>query len=196
MTTTIRQRRPSGRRRTLLLPAALTALLALAVAGCGDDSSDGVSSLETEAAQTEAASDPTSGGGGGGGAAEDELEQAQAFAECMRENGFDMPDPEIGPDGSMTMQGLPMGDPVAEAALDACADLMPASQSGGDVDEGALQDALLAYAQCMRENGYDMPDPDFSGGAIPLPSVPQEGDDPALLNAHAACEDILASVGS
>ena len=31
-------------------------------------------------------------------------------------------------------------------------------------DLAEREDELLAFAVCMRENGYEMPDPDFSSG--------------------------------
>ena len=50
------------------------------------------------------------------------LEQARAFAKCMREHGVDMPDPQASPGGGMT-QALTISpdDPSMETAQAACA---------------------------------------------------------------------------
>jgi hypothetical protein len=55
------------------------------------------------------------------------------------------------------------------------------------------EDELLAFAVCMRENGYDMPDPDFSGnghrGAGPFGDA-IDTDDP-VQRAVKSCEGIV-----
>jgi hypothetical protein len=51
------------------------------------------------------------------------LEKYRAFAACMRENGVDLPDPS--PDGSLQLSltdGINPGDPVFQAAVEACRD--------------------------------------------------------------------------
>ena len=40
------------------------------------------------------------------------------------------------------------------------------------IDRTEMEDRTLEYAACMREHGFDMPDPDFSGGAGPGPRGP------------------------
>ena len=183
--------------RRSLVPAvtaalALTLPLSLALTACGDDPDDpGVATLD--------GSTDDDGGDDDGGAAdsEEELEeQALAFSQCMRENGVpDFPDPEV-EDGRIRMRvGGPDGgqlDPEAmEQAQEACQDLAP--RGGGSMseeDRQEMQDRFLEYAQCMRENGYDMPDPDFSGdgGMFRLQGEPG---DPAFQQAQEACEDQL-----
>jgi hypothetical protein len=37
----------------------------------------------------------------------------------------------------------------------------PVERNGDEFDPTDMQDELLAFAQCMRDNGIDMPDPDF-----------------------------------
>ncbi len=52
------------------------------------------------------------------------------------------------------------------------------------------------FAACMRDNGFDMPDPDFSGLALrgdgPFGEVDLE--DPAFESALEQCDDILANI--
>jgi len=56
------------------------------------------------------------------------------------------------------------------------------------------EDELLAFAVCMRENGYDMPDPDFTGnghsGAGPFGDA-IDTDDPDFQRAVESCEGIV-----
>jgi hypothetical protein len=61
------------------------------------------------------------------------------------------------------------------------------------------QDAALAYARCMRENGVDMPDPvvtEESGGAV---SIDQQGGTPVSKEKMAAadgkCRHFMAAAG-
>lgn len=54
-----------------------------------------------------------------------ELDQFQAFAECMRDNGLqDFPDPQ--PGGQGLFEGLDRTNPGFQAALEACQDVLPA----------------------------------------------------------------------
>lgn len=180
--------------RRSLVPALVAALsLTMTVTACGDDEDD-------PAVATIDGTDTDDGGADDGGAAktEEELEeQALAFSQCMRENGVpDFPDPEI--DGGRIRMRVGGGaggadlDPQAvDRAMEACEDLAP--RGGGNMsaeDRQEMQDAFLDYAQCMRENGYDMPDPDFSDGDGMF-RLEGEPDDPAFQQAQAACEDEL-----
>lgn len=68
---------------------------------------------------------------------------------------------------------------------------------GGSGDQVAFEDAMLAYAQCMREHGVDMPDPTFSEdgmGAIAVRSTDAGEQDPtsrAFEGAAEACDPIM-----
>jgi hypothetical protein len=174
--------------RRSLVPALVAALaLTMSLAACGEDGDDpGVATLNGSDGEDD---------GGAAGDVQDLEEQALAFAECMRENGVpDFPDPVV-EDGRIQVRiGGPDGggelDPEAmEAAQEACQDLAP--RGGGNFseeDRQEMQDAFLEYAQCMRDNGYDMPDPDF-GGDGGLFRMEGEPDDPAFQQAQKACED-------
>lgn len=92
------------------------------------------------------------------------------FAKCMREHGVDMPDPEF--KGSGEVAGIKMGGPdlapgEMEDAQKACRKHLPPSASGeapGLSEEE--QDAFLAFARCMRENGVNVPDPKPEDGGL------------------------------
>lgn len=89
-----------------------------------------------------------------------------AWAECMREHGVDVPDPtdghyRLGDGGSLTPE-------QAEAADDACEPWQRMAESGaGSTPLSAEQkQSFLDHAQCMRDRGWDMPDPTFDGGRV------------------------------
>jgi hypothetical protein len=56
---------------------------------------------------------------------------------------------------------------AATATLAGCgADSPTSAAGGGKGDEAANRKAMLDYAACMRKNGVDMPDPQFSAGRV------------------------------
>ena len=181
--------------RRSLVPALVAALaLTMSVTACGADAEEpGVATLN----DTDGGSGEDGADGEEAGSEKDLEEQALEYAECMRENGVpDFPDPQI-EDGGIRMQiGGPDGelDPEAlDQANEVCQDLAP--RGGGNFseeDRQEMQDAFLEYAQCMRDNGYDMPDPQFGeGGEGGMFRMRGEPDDPAFQKAQEACEDKL-----
>jgi hypothetical protein len=102
-------------------------------------------------------------------------EGALKFAKCMREHGVDMPDPQRDAKGGIRItQSRRAGDGMTDAKMQAaqkdCEKYMEAG--GGPVRDPAMearmQDALFAYAKCMRSHGVDMPDPQISGGKVTM----------------------------
>jgi hypothetical protein len=180
------------RRRALFVALALAATLA----ACGDDDSggdtdDGVASIDGDAAEQAAddgEGDGDGGGGPGGRGRDPEFEDAMLeYAQCMRDNGVDMPDPEFGDDGSVSIRAgggpgeEPGGaeDPDFEAAEEECSPIMEDARPEVDIDpeeQAEMQDRMLQVAQCMREKGHDMPDPEFTDdGGVLMRSGPPEG---------------------
>jgi hypothetical protein len=146
------------RRYTIAL---MLGLLTLSAAACSDDKGDGGVPSVGDTASESAAED--------GGGELDGFEQALAYSECMRDNGItDFPDPEQHGDG--VGLSLPEGmDPQSEdfkAAEEACKELMPGPGEGETLDP-EIYEALLDYAECMRENGItEFPDPEPNGGIV------------------------------
>ena len=188
------------RRVALLL--VMAALLVTTATACGDKSgNNGVATLGGTSGSSDDADN-----GDGDTSAEDAEDQALEFSKCMRENGVpDFPDPEFNGEGGITIErsagpGDSADRETEEKAMKACEDKMP--RGGGNFseeDRAEMQDAFLEYAKCMRENGIDMPDPDFSegGGAFRM-GVGGDGmnpDDPAFKKADEACHDKLGDVG-
>jgi hypothetical protein len=165
--------------------------LAVLVSGCSGAAApgDGVASLEggTAATTTQTTQTP-------------EMEEALfAFTECMRDNGVPMSDPSIGPDGNL-VPGRPIleeGDQPDETfrealriAQEACAEYLEGvSLAFGGFDDTEFQDALLAFAECLRDQGIDVADPDFSQEGIRRgPQLFGDGFDPGDSEVQAAIE--------
>jgi hypothetical protein len=172
---------------------ALLVIVAGLLAACGNGSDDdGVASLGSDEAAGDAS--PSSD--------VDQEEALQAFAECMREHGIeDFPDPQVDEDGGIQISapddaaGFDRED--LDAAMEACQDLLPQGLEGGPSaeEQAALEDALLAYAQCMRDHGIDMPDPEFSGGGVIQRGGDIDPSDPAFQEADEACNHFLGDIG-
>jgi hypothetical protein len=62
------------------------------------------------------------------------------------------------------------------------------SSSGGDRQSQA-RDAMLDYARCMRDNGIDMPDPQFDGGRITQRGPEERVSPEKLRQAEEACKE-------
>lgn len=151
------------------LVAALALFVPLACGKDGSDGSDGVASID------EAATDDgdTSDGGDGEAPSDEEFRDAALeHAECMREQGIEeFPDPEFTEDGGSLIQ-LPDGvDPEElEAAEEECRPIMEeVAPDAGEIDpeeQAEMVDQLVEVAECMRERGHDVPDPevDDQGG--------------------------------
>jgi hypothetical protein len=191
-------------------PAVWAVVLGLVVAACGggaEASTDGVASLESN----DTASPPSTVIAE---ATPEDVEQAVlAFAACMRDHGVDMDDPTLSADGTIEFGfRVGSGEPgeidrdVVRAARDACSEHLENVTFGfRRGDDAELQDTLIEYAQCMRDNGYEMNDPDFSGfgpGSEQEEGEPRSGpfgviepDDPAFQAAQEACQDILGGFG-
>ena len=157
---------------------ATVAVLTLAglLAGCGgggDGDGSDVASLDENAA-SESDDAPDEGGGDSPRNSQEFQDALLEYAECMRDHGIDMPDPEFSGDGGVTQrmpegadgQRGPDGEPSEElqAAEEACRpiveDVMPEMDLSPE-EEAERQDQMLAMAECMRGKGHDMPDPEF-----------------------------------
>ena len=193
-------------RRGLVVIAAFSVLLAACGGGAASDG--GIASLQEEEADTGATTTT---------AAEVDPEQAFLdFTACMREHGIDMPDPEISSAGGgfafgITVEGsAEAGAPDnaemerMNAANEACSHFLEGVVSQFErPDMSEMQDQMLAFAQCMRENGVDMPDPEFSeDGSVSIFGPGEEGtaieidpNDTTFQEAQEACNEIFGGQG-
>ncbi|MEM7274789.1 MAG: hypothetical protein AAF547_17015 [Actinomycetota bacterium] len=144
----------------------------------GDDS--GTETTEASSADDEAPADDADdvGGADGAGPATDE-ELALEFAQCMRDNGVpEFEDPAVAADGSIDFGGQAQSgdldlDLVADA-FEICGDIIAGASflPTNGIDTTELEDDLLAFAQCLRDFGHDVADPDLSGPLVPGPDGP------------------------
>lgn len=208
--------------------AALPVASILLLGACSGGGSDGgVATLASEGesaaagADTPASDAPTE-------------EEILDWVECMRNEGLDIADPTVNEDGNLVLGGGPRGGiggprPAAgttattvagdaqppdreafQGAVETCGQPPRAAGSFSGEDRQEFQDAALELAQCMRGEGIDVPDPDFSGagpGGPPTGAAPADGggatvvrrgpfggldmSDPAVQAAFDTCRDSL-----
>jgi hypothetical protein len=153
-------------RRLFILP--VVAALAVIAAGCGGGSDSQVAQLEGASQTTSTAMTTTPAS-----AASDPQEALLSFVKCMRGEGIDLPDPDFsggGPGrgrgqggGFLVNSGIDPRDPKFQAAQQKCRPLLASIEQRFSPElRQAFQDAALEFAKCMRERGFDVPDPDFS----------------------------------
>ncbi|WP_157250157.1 hypothetical protein [Nonomuraea typhae] len=167
--------------RILLAAGALVAL-----AGCGTQATvAGVASVASAKPSSSASPSPTG--------SVDPQEQGRKFAQCMRDNGIDLPDPEPGEGkGMMVLNPKDVNKAQFKKAAEACKQYRP-FRDRADMKPEDLE-RLRDYAACMRENGVDMPDPDPGGGfGGKRPDV--KPDDPAFKKAVEACRAKFPQLG-
>jgi hypothetical protein len=180
---------------------ALIAAIALIVAACGGDAADdGVASIDDVATSTAASSTTTQPAAD----ADADEEAVLGFAACMRDRNIDFPDPIVDSEGNVGFDFEALGDLTEldeselESAFEACVPLLAGVSFGFErVFEADFQDDVVVFAGCMRENGIDMPDPDFAGileGRQLFPGWQPELDDPDFEAAFEACEDLLPGI--
>ena len=194
------------------VPAGATLLLVLVIGACSaGPAGSGVVSLQDPSASADPSAAPS--------ASVDPEDAMQAFAACMREHGIDIQvatagdGAPVGGGQTRVIENPRAGGPAQpgagpgneedfQAAEEACRPLLPA---GGMGDPNAtmdpeLADQLLEFAQCMRDHGIDMPDPQFNGGGVTVQigGPDGEGIDPQsdeFQAAQEACGDALPGGG-
>ena len=189
------------RRTGPVLALTVLALTVLLGACGGGGGGDGVATLGGENAA--GAGD---GGSGDHEPTKEETEEAfRKFAQCMREHGVDMPDPQFDDDGGVMINGTATAGSEEQAPEQfEAADKECRKHLQGVIDgrrknidpeqEQQMQEQALAFAKCMREHGIDMPDPQFGGEggqfSIALGSPDGGGldpNDPTFQQAQEAC---------
>jgi hypothetical protein len=189
----------------------LTALLVanvMVVAGCGGSGdAEGLASLQGSSDDSTATTEAN-------GTTVDSEQAMLDFAQCMRDHGVDYQDPTVDENGNMVMQRPSGGgegggfDPAdrdaMEAAREACSQYLEGiTQQFDRPDMTERQDLMLEYAACMRENGVDMPDPDFTtegdgqgpGARLGFNMGDYDPSDPAFQAANEACQEIFGASG-
>jgi hypothetical protein len=126
------------------------------------------------------------------------------FYQCLRDNGLDVADPGQGQQqGQQVGTGLPgvdQNDPAQMAIVEECARTHLGSTDGRvTIGEGQMGDnladtaALVAFVDCIRGHGFDMPDPAPDGRlSLPENADPQS---PEFQNAARDCAPHLDGGG-
>jgi hypothetical protein len=92
---------------------------------------------------------------------------ALKYAQCMRSHGVDMPDPQFSGGGMSMRIGGPGADRIPKATLDsaqkACQKILESVKppTMSKAQQAKARKAALKMAQCMRDKGFDFPDPQF-----------------------------------
>jgi hypothetical protein len=92
-------------------------------------------------------------------------ESAFKFAQCMRDHGVDMPDPQTDGAGGfgVTINGenQSLSKEKVDAAMEACRQYAPFGGDATGKPDAQAQENMLKFSQCMRDNGVEsFPDPD------------------------------------
>jgi hypothetical protein len=131
------------------------------------------------------------------------------FAQCMRENGIsDFPDPQPGEQGVRIGSGdIKEDQDTMDAASDKCQPILQDAMPAGADDPATAaerQDAILKMTQCVRDKGFDIPDPQVSTSGGLTRVQPAAGDmekmqklmqDPDFQSAMDECQEASGMPG-
>ncbi|MFD1539217.1 hypothetical protein [Nonomuraea guangzhouensis] len=158
--------------------AAIPLALALALTGCGANEGSGANVASVSSGKPAAAPSASAG--------EDRAAKGLKFAQCMREHGVPMDDPEPGK-GVMLKLDNSVPRETAEKAQEACKEYAP-NMDGGAKADPKMAEQMRKYSQCMRDNGVEaFPDPD--GGMLRMDSA--AGEDPDFKTAQEKCKEFM-----
>jgi hypothetical protein len=208
-------------KRLLLIAPALAAFT---LAACGGSSSDG-GTTGTQASASASPGSSTTRSGGQPGFMSDEVQaclkkQGVTLPQRAPRGGGGQPPEGYGPPGG----GLPGGGQPPEGAtppggagfggtmsdedrqklqdaMKACGVEMPDRGQGGgsqrpDINDAGYQKRVNDYVACVRENGFDLPDPDFSGDGPIFDPDKVDQSDKTFQAASAKCQSKLRPSGS
>jgi hypothetical protein len=156
----------------------LLPLLAFGLTGCGSGANTGIA---------------TAGGSGtpttetGPSPAANVTDRLRQYAECLRQHGVQVPDPDQGKSVQLSQPNLPQ----AKAAAAACQQYA-VSGAGDKAAQNVAHDR--AYAQCMRQHGFPtFPDPDPNTGLTIPKSIVRS---PNFAAADRVCSASVAKSGA
>jgi hypothetical protein len=197
----------------------LIAVLALVVAGCGSSGGGDTSASASTSASTDGDAGGDSGeasqGGGPGG-----FEISEEARACLDEQGVELPEAPAGgemPEGGPPAGGgMPEGEPPSagqmpegggagfggeqseemQEAFEECGVEVPTGgpgQGGGmpNTDSASFRNSVKQYVACVRENGYELPQPDLSGEGPIFDQSAVDQEDPEFKKASEQCQDLL-----
>ncbi|MBX6767341.1 MAG: hypothetical protein IRY90_09355 [Actinomadura rubrobrunea] len=110
------------------------------------------------------------------------------FARCMRANGINVPDPKDGDPKGIRLAVKGVDRDRLQDAMEKCRPYLVAGGRIPDLKDPKVRDQYTELAQCMRQQGIDVPDPD-SNGSFRLPKG--KIDRSRLDKAREACKHLL-----
>jgi hypothetical protein len=168
------------KRQQILGTAVVFAALALTGCGSGDDGSQVASGTGTQPS-TGSSSAPAS-------LSRDEM--GIKFAQCLREHGLDVKDPEPGKGIQLKLDPSMGSRDDVDKAMEACKQFDPQADGTNNANPQAEENGRK-FAECMRKNGVEkFPDPKPGQRGIMIDKA--VGDDPDFQKAQQACQPILA----
>ncbi|MEU4225006.1 hypothetical protein AB0F17_11975 [Nonomuraea sp. NPDC026600] len=160
--------------------AAIPLALALALTGCGAEAGGGADVASVSSGKPAAAAPSASAG-------EDRAAKGLKFAQCMREHGVPMDDPEPGK-GVLLKMDNSISPETAQKAQEACKEYAPSGGGPGGKVDPKMAEQMRKYSQCMRDSGVEaFPDPD--GGMLRMDSA--AGEDPDFKAAQEKCKEFM-----
>ncbi|WP_431923236.1 hypothetical protein [Nonomuraea jabiensis] len=173
--------------RTLIATPLLIALLAASAVGCGGrQDGAGVASVAAASSTKPAASASPTG-------TADPQEQARKFAQCMRDHGIPMEDPDPNGGGGLQAIGENVDKKKVTDAIQACQAYAP-FKDRKNLDPEQV-DKLRELAACMRENGVDWPDPNPDGTFTSDTPLKLDRNDPTFKKAFDVCGKKFPKMG-
>jgi hypothetical protein len=132
-------------------------------------------------------------------------QMALKWAQCMRQHGVNVPDPE---NGRITVQSTPGAggqsqfDPNSQQfqdAQNACQKYAPNGGTNSGPPSQQMIDQATKYSQCMREHGITgFPDPQVQGNGLRVDATPGAFDPNSdqFKQAQKACEHFKPGAGT
>ncbi|MFF2962050.1 hypothetical protein ACFVT1_24640 [Streptomyces sp. NPDC057963] len=143
----------SARKRTLCGAVLATALL-LAATACG--SGGGGDTVASAGGEKSAEGAPKLSA----------VEKSERYKDCMAEHGAPVLAGKAGEQADAPVPEQTVSPEKAKAAQDACKQYAPTATDDTPKPDAAWMAQMREYVKCLRENGYDAPDPDPETGRL------------------------------
>jgi hypothetical protein len=159
-------------------------MIVFGLSACGGNTADdGVATASGNEAAASASPTP----------AVDAQDAQLKYAQCMRENGVDVKDPEPGKPVRITGNGEKGNYDKVQAAQKKCQSILQEGGVAPNQNDPERADAMLKFAQCMREHGINVPDPK-PGEGLKI-QAPEGGDRSKAEAAQKECRELLPGGG-
>lgn len=184
-----------------LTTASLLAAAGVILSGCGGSSSNsGVAQLGSTSSAPAPADQSTTQV-----SPQDAQDAILAYTRCLRGEGLNIPDPDFSATGGgarilLPRAGIDPTSPKFRKAQAKCQPLIASIRTQFSPERREqLQEAAVKFAQCMRKNGVNVPDPDFSRGVGPGGGLFGTGridpSNPKVQKAMDACRSVFTDAG-